>query len=81
MSRQVKGSNNRYKTVKLIRREYQKLSNRKRDRANKLVHKFRAYDRIVIQDEQIAGWQKGRFGRQVQRSCLGLVKAKLRLLP
>ena len=48
MSRRVKGSNNCYKTVKLIQREYQKLSNRKQDKANKLVHRLKAYDVIVI---------------------------------
>ena len=48
MSRQIKGSNNRYKTVKLIQREYQKLLNRKQDMANKLVHRLKAYETIVI---------------------------------
>lgn len=80
-SRQVKGSNNRYKTIKLIRREYQKLSNRKQDKANKIVSKLKHYETIVIQDEQIANWHKGLFGKQVQHSCIGLVKAKLRQLP
>lgn len=65
MSRRVKGSNNRYKTVKLIQREYQKLSNRKQDKANKLVHKLKAYDCIVMQDEQISNWHKDGFGRQI----------------
>ncbi len=30
-----------------------------------------------MQDENIAGWHKGLFGRTVQHSILGLVKAKL----
>ena len=81
MFRQVKGLNNRYKTIKLIQREYQKLSQRKQDKANKIVSKLKAYETIVIQDEQIANWHKGLFGRQVQHSCMGLVKAKLKLLP
>lgn len=51
MSRRVKGSNNRRKTIGLIQREYQKLSNRKQDIANKLVHRLKAYETIVIQDE------------------------------
>ena len=63
--RRVKGSNNRHKTIKLIQREYQKLSNRKQDKTNKIVHKMKAYDRIYIQDEQIANWHKGLFGKQV----------------
>lgn len=63
--RRVKGSNNRRKTIGLIQREYQKLSNRKQDKANKLVHKLKAYDCIVMQDEQISNWHKGGFGRRV----------------
>lgn len=46
--RRIKGSNNRRKTIELIQREYQKLSNRKQDMANKLVHKLKAYNCIVI---------------------------------
>ena len=34
-----------------------------------------------MQNEQIARWQKGLFGKQVQHSCLGIVKAKLIRLP
>ena len=78
--RRVKGSNNRYKTIKSIKREYQKLSNRKQDKANKIVSKLKKYDRIYMQDEQIANWHKGLFGKQVQHSCLGTVKAKLKAL-
>ena len=79
--RRVKGSNNRHKTVKLIQREHQKLSNKKQDKANKIVSKLKKYDRIYMQDEQISGWHKGLFGKQVQHSCLGLIKAKLKALP
>ena len=81
LSRRVKGSNNRHKTINLIQREYLKLSNKKIDKANKIVHKLKAYSCIVIQDEQIANWHKGQFGKQVQHSGMGLVKAKLKALP
>jgi len=79
--RRVKGSKNRNKTIKLIRREYQKLSNKKQDRVNKIVHQLKRYNRIYMQDEQISNWHKGLFGKQIQHSCLGTVKAKLKLLP
>ena len=81
MSRRARGSNNRHNTVRLIQREYQKLSNRKEDKANKIVSRLKAYSCICMQDEQIAGWHKGLFGRQVQYSCLGRVKQKLKSLP
>ena len=79
--RRVKGSNNRYKTIKKLQREYQKISNKKQDKANKIVNKLKQYETIVIQDEQISNWHKGLFGKQVQNSCLGLVKSKLKQLP
>ena len=63
--RRVKGSNNRRKTIKLIQREYQKLSNRKQDKANKIVSKLKKYDRIYMQDEQISNWHKGLFGKHI----------------
>ena len=80
LSRRKKGSNNRFKTIKLLRREYLKLSNRKTNKANKIVHKFKAYDCIAMQDENITSWHT-QFGKQVQHSCMGLIKAKLRALP
>lgn len=49
--RRKKGSNNRNKTIKLIQREYQKLSNKKEDKANKVVHELKQYSCIVMQDE------------------------------
>ena len=51
MFRRAKGSNNRHKTVRLIQREYQKLSNQKEDKANKIVGKLKAYSCICMQDE------------------------------
>ena len=77
--RQVKGSNNRYKTIKKIQREYQKLSNKKQDKANKIVSKLKRYETIVIQDEQISNWHRT-YGRTVQHSCMGLIKSKLKQL-
>lgn len=81
LSRQKKGSNNMRRTIGLIQREYQKLSNQKEDKANKIVHKLKAYDRIYMQDENLTGWSQSGFGKKVQHSILGRVKAKVRLLP
>jgi putative transposase len=81
LERRAKGSNNRHKTVRLIQREYQKLSNRKEDKANKIVSKLKAYSCICMQDEQIHSWHKGLFGKQVQHSCMGMIKQKLKALP
>ena len=78
LSRQQKGSRNYAKTVQEIRREYQRLSNIKNDHANKIVHDLLGSSGIVyMQDEMIHNWHSGLFGRQVQVSILGRLKAKL----
>lgn len=77
LSRQVKGSNSYKRTVHLIRIEYQKMTNRKDDLANKLVNKFNNYQQIVIQDEQLRLWKVGGHGKVVYHSVLGRVKSKL----
>lgn len=80
LARQVKGSDNRQKTINKIRREYLHQNNKKHDLANKVCSRMKKYDRIVIQDEQIAEWHKT-YGKTVQHSCMGLIKEKLKLLP
>ena len=80
-ARQVKNSKDWYQTVQKVGKEYQKQTNRKKDLANKIVHKFSQYETIVIQDEQLSNWQKSRHGKAVQHSILGKVKAKLKTMP
>ena len=80
-ARQVKGSRRRHKTLGLIKAEYQKMTNKKTDLSNKIVHGFSQYSTVVIQDEQLRNWQKGGHGKAVQHSVLGRVKAKLLLNP
>lgn len=79
LSRQKKGSNNRYKTIQKIRKEYEKMSNKKKDAANKVVFTLCSQnDMIYIQDENLAGWKEDkRFSSKVHHSFMGLVKAKL----
>ena len=61
--RRIKGSNNRRKAINLIQREYLKISNKKKDKANKIINKLKNYGCIIIQDEQIVSWHKGQFGK------------------
>ena len=64
--------------MRQLRLEYERLANRRKDIANKIYHKLTTdYDVIYFQDEQIKGWQKGLFGKQVQSSCLGSLKQRL----
>ena len=79
LARQIKGSNNRYKTIKKLRKEYNHINNKKNDITNKLVrYLLDNYDTIVIQDEQIAKWKEdGLSGSKIQHSILGRIKNKL----
>ena len=77
LARQQKGSKRRYKTLNLIKREYQKLTNKKNDIANKICNEILQFEHVYMQDENISGWKK-RFGKQVQHSVLGRVKAILK---
>ena len=77
IARRKKGSSNRYKARKLLQRAYQRLTSCKRDTANKIVHELLEHERVYMQDENLTGWRNGLFGRTVQHSVLGLIKAKL----
>ena len=48
IARRKKGSNNRYKAIKLLRRAYQKLTSRKKDVANKIVHELLEHERVIV---------------------------------
>ena len=79
LSKQKKGSNNRYKTIKKIRKEYIHINNKKNDISNKIISKILSnYKNIVIQDEQLSEWkQDGISGSKIHHSILGRIKSKL----
>lgn len=77
LARQKKGSNNRRKTIFKIQKEHQKISNRKNDISNKITSHILSYEHIYMQDESLSAWKKFNFGKQIQHSILGRVKAKL----
>lgn len=85
LAHQEKGSNNYKKTQDKISREYQHITNRRDDIANKLSHEILGYEQVFIQDENIAGWKSkrgfARGGRKIQRSVLGRVKSRLSANP
>lgn len=73
-----KHSANNKKCIMKLRRAYERLANQKADLAHKIVHEIlSSYDFIAIQDEMLKNWHKGLFGKQVQHSCMGLIKAEL----
>ena len=84
------GSKRYYKLRNQIQKEYEHLSNKKKDETKKLIsYLTKNYDIIYFQDESISEWKKKKhskktgkkcgfsFGRQVQSSYLGRVKAEL----
>ena len=74
-----KKSKNHNRRVSKLRTAYEKQNNVKHDVANKVISNLLAdYDFIAIQDEMIAGWHRGLFGKQVQHSVMGAIKAKLK---
>ena len=90
LHRKQKDSKRYWKLRNQIQKEYEYLTNKKIDATNKLIHYLTSkYDTIYFQDEQIAKWKKKKkakktvkkcgnsFGRQIQASYLGRVKAKL----
>ena len=78
LKRKQKGSKRYYKLRNQIQKEYEHLSNKKIDETSKLIHYLtHNYDIIYFQDEQISKWRKFNFGKQIQHSYLGRVKAKL----
>ncbi len=82
LQRQVKGSKNREKTLALLSRSYERLSNQKTEAANQLVASLKNHSQVVYQDEALAQWKRRPgFGRVIQRSAMGRVKAKLSRLP
>lgn len=78
LARKKKGSKNREKVQKKLQREYERLTNIRRDIHNKLLALFRHYGVVVYQDDNIKAWHEGWFGSQVQYAGIGRFKARLR---
>lgn len=78
-NKQKKDSNSRYKTGKLVRQEYYKLTCKKNNLSNQLCHKLLSENKeIIMQDEQLSLW-KVRHGKKIQYGILGRVKQTLSL--
>jgi len=78
LTRKRRGSKNREKLLKKIQREYERLTNIRRDIHNKLLALLRHYGAVVYQDDNIKAWHEGWFGSQVQHAGIGTLKARLR---
>ena len=64
-SRKKSHSNNYFKNLKKIKREYQRISNKKEDLSNKYVHNLFANNEIVcIQDDNFNAWKKKKYSKR-----------------
>ncbi len=82
LAKATKGSNNWYKLKIQVQKEYEYIVNKRNDAGNKIVSFLLTnYSTVYFQDEMIQAWHHGIFGKQVQNSCLGRVKAKLKTSP
>ncbi len=77
LARTEKGSRNREKIRLFLRREHEKLNNRRRDAQNKVLAFLRLYEKVVFQDDCVKGWT-ALFGGQVHSSGIGGLKSRLK---
>lgn len=73
-------SQNYYDTLEKLRKEYEKLNNKKDDLAKQIVSVIMKNETVFFQDEMITSWKKW-FGRQLHHSVLGRVKDLLKAHP
>jgi putative transposase len=78
LARQVKRSGGWRRTKRLIGVEYQKITDRKDDLANKIIHEIKQYQHVYMQDELLNKWKSNGHGKAVQYSVLGRVKSKVK---
>ena len=72
-----------YLLKKQINKEYERISNRKEDIANKFVNKLKNYKNVIIQDENLQAWHSSNmrgWSKKIQESILGRIKSKIKML-
>ena len=83
--RQSKNLSNRtnkgLRLTKQNRKYFEHLNNQKKDAANKFVYDMKEFDRVIIQDEMLALWQKTGHGKKINTGILGKLKTLLKKLP
>jgi putative transposase len=77
LARKKKGSRNREALRGLLRREYERIANRRKDAHDKVLAFLKGYGKVAFQEDPVAGW-KALFGPQIQASGIGGLLARLR---
>jgi putative transposase len=76
LSKQEYHSNNWEKTRLKIRKEFDKLTNIKKDIKNKIVHRLGEYQIVCYQDDNIKSWQRI-WGRRILETSIGGIKSDI----
>ena len=72
------------KSTKILKREYEKINNRKKDARNKFISKLKQYELIAIQNENLSGWKSSKrkgWGRKFQYSIMGGIISDINKMP
>ena len=78
LARKKKGSNNYRKCRKKLQKEYEYVTNIRKDIQNRIYGLLKYYKVVVIQDENVKGWHSGLFGKQVQSTGIGGITSRLK---
>ena len=78
--RKRKGSKNYQKIKRLIQKEWEYIKNKRKDIQNKVIGYLKRFPFIAVQRDDIKGWHKGLFGKEVQNTGIGGITARLKSL-
>jgi putative transposase len=77
LSRAQKGSKNRQEIINLLKKEYEKISRKRKDIHDRIIALLKNYEKVVYQEDNVHGWTK-LFGAQVNSSGIGSIKSRIK---
>ncbi len=77
LSRAQKGSKNRQEIINLLKKEYEKISRKRKDVHDKIIALLKNYEKVIYQEDNVRGWTK-LFGAQVNSSGIGSIKSRIK---
>jgi len=80
LSRKEKRSKNYLKTKLLLRKEWEYITNKRKDTLNKITSHLKKSPLIAVQNDSVKSWHEGWFGKQVQNTGIGGITARLKNL-
>jgi transposase len=80
LARKKKGSKNYQKVKALIQKEWEYITNKRKDVINKVISYLKRFAFIAVQKDSVKSWHEGLFGKQVQNTGIGGITARLKHL-